>query len=194
MIIARGVDQVLTVTPTKIPAVKIVEPKRFGDNRGYFVETWNKRRFAKHGLDLDFVQDNESLSAQVGTVRGLHFQKHPNAQDKLVRVLRGRVLDVAVDLRKSSPSFGHHVGVELSAENGRQLLVPIGFAHGFCTLEPDTIIAYKVTGFYSGADDLGVAWDDPDLAISWPIAPAQAALSDKDTRQQKFRDLPTYFD
>lgn len=184
----------LTVTPTKIPAVKIVEPKRFGDSRGYFVETWNKRRFAEHGLDLEFVQDNESLSAQAGTVRGLHFQKHPNAQDKLVRVLRGRVLDVAVDLRKSSPSYGQHVGVELSAENGRQLLVPIGFAHGFCTLEPDTIIAYKVTGFYSGADDLGIAWDDPDLAIPWPIAPAEAALSDKDMRQPKFRDLPSYFD
>jgi dTDP-4-dehydrorhamnose 3,5-epimerase len=190
----KGGDQVLTVTPTKIPAVKIVEPKRFGDSRGYFVETWNKRRFAEHGLDLEFVQDNESLSAQAGTVRGLHFQKHPNAQDKLVRVLRGRVLDVAVDLRKSSPSYGQHVGVELSAENGRQLLVPIGFAHGFCTLEPDTIIAYKVTGFYSGADDLGIAWDDPDLAIPWPIAPAEAALSDKDMRQPKFRDLPSYFD
>ena len=136
----------LTVTPTDIPAVKIVEPKRFGDSRGYFVETWNKKRFAEHGLDLEFVQDNESLSAQVGTVRGLHFQKHPNAQDKLVRVLRGRVFDVAVDLRKSSPSYGKHVAVELSAENGRQLLIPIGFAHGFCTLEPDVEVALQGDG------------------------------------------------
>ena len=164
----------LTVTPTDIPAVKFVEPKRFGDSRGYFVETWNKKRFAEHGLDLDFVQDNESLSAQVGTIRGLHFQKYPNAQDKLVRVLRGRAFDVAVDLRKSSPYFGKHVGGELSAENGRQLLIPMGFAHGFCTLEPNTVLAYKVTGYYSGADDLGVAWDDPDLAICWPVDPALA--------------------
>ena len=184
----------LTLTSTDIPAVKVVEPKQFGDSRGYFVETWNKRRFAEHGLDLDFVQDNESLSAQVGTVRGLHFQKHPNAQSKLVRVLSGRLLDVAVDLRKSSPSYGKHVGVELSAENGRQLLIPIGFAHGFCTLEPYTVVAYKVSVYYSGSDDLGVAWDDPDLAIRWPVAPAQAGLSDKDRRQPKFKDLPSYFD
>ena len=184
----------LTVTPTDIPAVKLVEPRRFGDGRGYFVETWNKKRFAEHGLDLDFVQDNESLSAQVGTVRGLHFQKRPNAQDKLVRVLRGRVLDVAVDLRKSSPCYGRHVGVELSAASGRQLFIPIGFAHGFCTLEPDTVLAYKVTGYYSGADDLGLAWDDPDLAISWPVDPALAALSDKDRRQPRFKELPTYFE
>ena len=184
----------LTVTPTDIPAVKVVEPERFGDSRGYFVETWNKKRFAEHGLDLEFVQDNESLSAQVGTVRGLHFQKHPNAQDKLVRVLRGHVFDVAVDLRRSSRSYGKHVAVELSAENSRQLLIPIGFAHGFCTLEPDTVVAYKVSGYYSGADDVGVAWDDPDLAIRWPVDPAQAALSDKDRRQPKFKELPTFFD
>ena len=184
----------LKVTPTRISAVKIVEPRRFGDHRGYFVETWNRRRFVEQGLEFDFVQDNEFLSAQVGTVRGLHFQKHPNAQDKLVRVPRGRILDVAVDLRKSAPSYGQYVGVELSAENGQQLLIPVGFAHGFCTLEPDTVIAYKVTGFYSAADDLGLAWDDPDLAIDWPVAPAQAALSDKDLRQPKFRDLPAYFD
>ncbi len=184
----------LTVTPTQIPVVMIVEPKRFGDHRGYFVESWNKKRFAEHGLDLDFVQDNESLSAQVGTVRGLHFQKAPNAQAKLVRALRGRVLDVAVDLRRNSPSYGRHVAVELSTENGRQLFVPIGFAHGFCTLEPASIIAYKVTRYYSAADDLGVTWDDPDLAIPWPVDPAQAALSDKDRRQPKFHDLPPYFE
>lgn len=184
----------LTITPTRIPAVKLAEPRRFGDARGYFVETWNKRRFAEHGLEFDFVQDNESFSAQVGTVRGLHFQKHPNEQDKLVRVLRGRVLDVAVDLRRSSATYGQHVAVELSAENGRQLLVPIGFAHGFCTLEADTVIAYKVTGFYSAADDLGIAWDDPTLAIAWPVERANAQLSDKDGKQPSFRDLPPYFD
>jgi dTDP-4-dehydrorhamnose 3,5-epimerase len=169
---------VLTVTPTDIPAVKLVEPKRSGDSCGYFIETWNKKRFAEHGLDFDFVQDNESLSTRIGTVRGMHFQKHPNAQDNLVR---GRAFDVAVDLRKSSPSYGKHAGVELSAENGRQLLIPIGFAHGFCTLEPDVVVAYKVTD--SGADHLGLAWDDPDLAIRWPVDPAQAALSE---------DQPTY--
>ncbi len=184
----------LKVTATDIPAVKIVEPKRFGDSRGYFVESWNRRRFSEHGIDLDFVQDNESFSAAVGTVRGLHFQKHPHAQDKLVRVVAGRVVDVAVDIRRGSPTFGKHVMVELSAENGRQLLIPIGFAHGFCTLEPNTVLAYKVTAHYSPADDLGVAWDDPALAIPWPTPAAEALLSDKDLKQPAFRDLPTYFE
>jgi dTDP-4-dehydrorhamnose 3,5-epimerase len=184
----------LTVTSTVIPAVKIVEPRRFNDSRGRFVETWNRRRFLENGIGLDFVQDNESGSALAGTVRGLHFQKPPNAQDKLVRVARGRVLDVAVDIRRTSKTFGKHVAVELSAENGRQLLVPLGFAHGFCTLEPDTVVCYKVTAPYSPEDDLGLAWDDPDLAISWPVAVAHVLLSDKDLRQPALRDLPSYFE
>lgn len=187
-------NNVLTVTPTEIPAVRIIEPKRFGDARGYFCETWNRARFASQGVDLDFVQDNESISAAVGTVRGLHFQKHPNAQDKLVRVLAGRILDVAVDIRRGSPTYGKHVSVELSAQNGRQLLIPVGFAHGLCTLEPNTMVAYKVTGYYSGPDDLGLAFDDPDLGIAWPIAPQDAQLSDKDRKQPRLRDLPPYFD
>jgi dTDP-4-dehydrorhamnose 3,5-epimerase len=182
------------VVSTDIPAVKIIEPKRFGDSRGFFVESWNRRRLLEAAIDLDFVQDNESFSVQAGTVRGLHFQKHPNAQDKLVRVLAGRVVDVAVDIRRGSPTYGKHVAVELSAENGRQLLIPIGFAHGFCTLEPNTLIAYKVTAHYSPADDLGIAWNDPDLAISWPVSAKDALLSDKDLRQPAFADLPAYFE
>ena len=183
----------LTVTPTAIDAVKILEPRRFGDTRGYFCETWNKARLAAQGINIDFVQDNESSSARVGTVRGLHLQKPPNAQAKLVRVLRGRIYDVAVDLRHASPTYGQHVGVELSSHNGLQLLVPIGFAHGFCTLEPDTVIAYKVSAPYAPQDDMGIAWDDPDLAIAWPVAPGAALLSDKDARQPRLRGLPAIF-
>jgi dTDP-4-dehydrorhamnose 3,5-epimerase len=184
---------VLSVEATAIPDVKIVTPKRIGDPRGYFSETYHRQRFAEAGITIDFVQDNQSLSAAVGTIRGLHFQSAPFAQDKLVRVLRGRILDVAVDLRRSSPTFGQHVAVELSAENGRQLLVPIGFAHGFCTLEPDTEIHYKVSAYYSAANDHGLAWDDPALGIAWPIDAARAVLSDKDRRQPKLADLPAYF-
>jgi dTDP-4-dehydrorhamnose 3,5-epimerase len=185
---------VLTVTPTQIPDVRIVEPRRFGDARGYFSETWNRQRFDDHGLNFDFVQDNESFSAIAGTVRGLHFQKRPNAQHKLVRVMAGCILDVAVDLRQNSSTYGRHVGVELSAENGRQLFIPIGFAHGFCTLQPNTIISYKVTAYYSVSDDLGLAFDDPDLGIAWPVSSANAHLSEKDRKQPRLRDLPFYFD
>jgi dTDP-4-dehydrorhamnose 3,5-epimerase len=184
---------VLSVEPTAIPEVKIVTPQRIGDHRGYFSETYNRKRFAEAGIAVDFVQDNQSLSAAVGTIRGLHFQSAPFAQDKLVRTLRGRILDVAVDLRRSSPTFGRHVAVELSAENGRQLLVPVGFAHGFCTLEPDTEIHYKVSAYYSAAHDHGLAWDDPDLAIAWPVDAASATLSDKDRRQPRLAELPAYF-
>jgi dTDP-4-dehydrorhamnose 3,5-epimerase len=184
----------LTVTPTAIEAVKVIVPKGFGDSRGVFSETWNRNRFREHGLDLDFVQDNQSSSTEVGTIRGLHFQSHPAAQDKLVRVLRGRILDVAVDMRRSSPTYGKWVAEELSAENAKQLLVPVGFAHGFCTLEPDTHVLYKVTGYYSPQNDCGVAWNDPDLAIDWPVAPGKAVLSDKDSRMPPFRSLPLHFE
>jgi len=183
----------LEVIPTAIPDVKVLLPKAFGDARGTFSETWNAARFAEHGIKLNFVQDNQSWSAPAGTVRGLHFQSAPRAQDKLVRVLRGRILDVAVDLRRASPTYGKWVAEELSAQNRKQLLVPVGFAHGFCTLEPDTEVLYKVTDFYSPANDLGIAWDDPDLAISWPVRKDEAVLSDKDTRQPAFRSLPAYF-
>lgn len=183
----------LTVTPTAIDAVKIITPKSFGDSRGVFSETYNRNRFSENGITLDFVQDNQSSSAETGTIRGLHFQSHPFAQDKLVRVLRGSIWDVAVDLRHSSPTYGKWVAETLSSENGKQLLVPIGFAHGFCTLEPDTHVLYKVTNFYSTANDLGVAFDDPDLAIDWPLK-GKAVLSDKDGRQPSFKSLPTYFE
>jgi dTDP-4-dehydrorhamnose 3,5-epimerase len=183
----------LTVEATAIPDVKIITPKKFGDHRGFFSEVYNRKAFTEAGVALDFVQDNQSLSAQVGTLRGLHFQSAPFAQDKLVRVTRGKILDVAVDIRKSSPSFGQHVAVELSAENWRQLLVPIGFAHGFVTLEPDTEVMYKVTNYYSAANDHGLAFDDPDLGLAWPLPPEGATLSDKDRKHPRLRDLPDYF-
>jgi dTDP-4-dehydrorhamnose 3,5-epimerase len=183
----------LDVTPTAIPDVKVLLPKAFGDARGTFSETYNAARFAEHGIKLNFVQDNQSWSAQPGTIRGLHFQSPPKAQDKLVRVVHGRILDVAVDLRRSSPTYGRWVAEELSSENRKQLLVPIGFAHGFCTLEPDTEVLYKVTDYYSPANDLGLAWDDPDLGITWPIKPGEAILSDKDARQAAFSMLPAFF-
>lgn len=184
----------LDVSPTVIPDVKIIAPKRFGDERGFFSEVWNAKSFAAAGLDLAFVQDNHSRSAKVGTLRGLHFQSPPYAQDKLVRVVRGRILDVAVDIRRSSPTFGQHVAVELSAANWLQLLVPVGFAHGFCTLEPDTEVLYKVTSFYSPEHDHGLAFDDPALGIEWPLPPDGPTLSAKDKEHPRLAELPAYFD
>ena len=183
----------LQVEATAIPDAKIITPRKFGDHRGFFSEVYNRKAFLEAGLDLDFVQDNQSLSAEVGTLRGLHFQSDPFAQNKLVRVVRGRILDVVVDIRRSSPTFGKHVAVELSADNWRQLLIPIGFAHGLCTLEPDTEVLYKVTNYYSAPNDLGLAWDDPDLAIEWPVDAAKVVLSDKDRKHPRLRDLPPIF-
>lgn len=169
----------MDVEGTAIGDVKIIVPKRFGDHRGFFSEVYNKRALAAAGIDLDFVQDNHSLSAEKGTVRGLHFQAPPMAQAKLVRVTRGAVLDVAVDVRRASPTYGKHVAVELSAQNWRQLLVPVGFAHGFCTLEPDTEVVYKVTSYYSAEHDAGIAWDDPELGIEWPVSGAVLSAKDR---------------
>jgi dTDP-4-dehydrorhamnose 3,5-epimerase len=184
----------MIVEDTDIADVKLIMPRKHGDNRGFFSEVYRQDVLAKAGLHLQFVQDNHSLSAQVGTLRGLHFQAPPFGQDKLVRVLRGAIIDVAVDLRASSPTFGKHVAVELSAANWRQLLVPIGFAHGFCTLEPDTEVFYKVTNYYSAAHDMGLAWDDPALAIEWPVDGQSAVLSDKDRRHPVLKDfLPPVF-
>jgi dTDP-4-dehydrorhamnose 3,5-epimerase len=167
--------------PPDIPGLLVVEPKRFGDHRGFFSETYSRARLAEAGFDRAFVQDNHSLSATPGTLRGLHFQTPPAAQDKLVRVVRGAVLDVAVDLRRGSPTYGDHAAVELSAANWRQLLVPVGFAHGFLTLEPDTEVVYKVTEYYSAANDAGLLWSDPDIGIDWSGAPPGGpVLSDKD--------------
>lgn len=170
--------------PTALPGViEIVAPK-FGDARGFFSETYNKERLAEAGVALDFVQDNHSLSASPGTLRGLHYQLPPAAQDKLVRVARGSVFDVAVDIRRGSPTFGRWVGVELSAAKWNQLLVPAGFAHGFLTLEPDTEVLYKVTAPYAPALDRAIRFDDPAIGIKWPVEVDTALLSAKD------RDAP----
>ena len=176
-----------------IADVKVLAPKKHGDHRGFFSEVYNKRALAEAGIDIEFVQDNHSLSAEKGTVRGLHFQAPPFAQDKLVRVVRGSVLDVAVDLRKGSATFGEHVGVVLSAEAWNQLLVPIGFAHGFMTLEPYTEVVYKVSDYYAPAYDHGLLWNDPALGIRWPIAEEEAVLSDKDRAQPTLSELVTPF-
>ncbi|MCO5089971.1 dTDP-4-dehydrorhamnose 3,5-epimerase [Bosea sp. (in: a-proteobacteria)] len=179
---------------TAIPAVKIVTPKRLGDHRGFFSETWSRESFAAAGLNLDFVQDNHSLSGPAGTLRGLHFQSPPFAQDKLVRVTRGAILDVAVDIRASSPTFGLHVAVELSAQNWKQLLVPAGFAHGFVTLEPDTEVLYKVTAPYAPQSDHGLAFDDPALGIDWRLPLAALTLSEKDRKHPRLDAMPRFFD
>jgi dTDP-4-dehydrorhamnose 3,5-epimerase len=173
--------------------VIVISPKKFGDSRGYFMETFRQSLFAEHVGAFEFVQDNQSLSAEAGTVRGLHFQLDPKAQGKLVRCIAGALLDVAVDIRKGSPTFGKHVAVELTAENGKQLWVPPGFAHGFCTLAPNTEISYKVTNYYSAEHDRGLLWNDPALGIDWPVDPGQVILSDKDRRQPRLAELGDAF-
>jgi dTDP-4-dehydrorhamnose 3,5-epimerase len=185
----KGKRMRLDVHALSIPDVKLIRTPRISDARGCFCETFQRADFAEQGLDYDFLQDNQSSSDRPGTVRGLHFQRPPFAQTKLVRVLRGRIFDVAVDLRRSSPSFGRHVAVELSSESDEQLLIPAGFAHGFCTLEPDTVVFYKVDQVYSAAHDSGVNWADPELGIEWPIAAPEAILSEKDRRLPMLDDL-----
>ncbi len=179
----------MNVEDTEIEGVKLLTPRRFEDDRGFFSEVYNSRAFADAGLELAFVQDNHSLSLEAGTVRGLHFQTPPFSQDKLVRVVRGAILDVAVDLRRGSKTFGRHVMAELSSRNWRQMFVPKGFAHGFVTLEPATEVLYKVTSFYSPAHDAGLAFDDPELGIDWGLDPAQAILSPKDRRHPPLAQL-----
>lgn len=181
------------VDQTILPGLLILTPRRFGDSRGFFSESWNRRQMADRGLDYDFVQDNHSLSAQVGTVRGLHFQAPPHAQDKLVRCGRGRLFDVAVDIRRGSPTYGQWLGVELSFENGKQLLVPRGFLHGFVTREPDTEIIYKCTEYYAPEADGAVRFDDPDIGIDWGMKGTEAVLSDKDAAAPMLKDLDTPF-
>jgi dTDP-4-dehydrorhamnose 3,5-epimerase len=181
------------IEPTAIPDVKLITPKFFRDDRGYFVETYRADRLTAAGVDIAFVQDNQSLSVPVGTIRGLHFQTPPRAQDKLVRCIRGAILDVAVDIRRGSPTYGQHVAVRLSADDGLQLLVPKGFAHGFCTLEPDTEVVYKVSDYYAPECDRGLAWDDPALGIAWPVAAGAAVLSPKDRTHPRLADLPPAF-
>ena len=174
---------------TKLDRVKILTPKIHGDHRGFFSEVFREEWLP----EFKFVQENLSLSADPGTVRGLHYQEPPMAQDKLVMVLQGAILDVAVDIRTGSPTFGQSVAVELQANSLNQLLVPVGFAHGFCTLQPNTMVLYKVSAPYSPAHDRGILWDDPDLAIDWPVAPDAATLSDKDRVQPRLRDIASVF-
>jgi dTDP-4-dehydrorhamnose 3,5-epimerase len=183
----------LQIEETGFSGVKILTPRRFGDARGFFSESWSRKVLAAQGLDYDFVQDNHSLSARVGTVRGLHFQSPPHAQDKLVRCGRGRLFDVAVDIRRGSPTYGKWVGAELSFENGRQLLVPAGFLHGFVTREPDTEIVYKCTDYYAPDCDGAVRWNDPDIGIDWGIDGQAPLLSDKDAAAPLLADFTTPF-
>jgi dTDP-4-dehydrorhamnose 3,5-epimerase len=183
----------LEIQALKIPDVKIIVPKKHSDARGFFSEAYNKKILADAGISLEFVQDNHSLSSQMGTLRGLHFQAPPFAQDKLVRVIAGRIFDVAVDLRSKSLTFGRWVSAELSAEKWNQILVPAGFAHGICTLEPNTQVIYKATNYYAPQHDLGIRWDDPDLAISWPFTADQLLLSEKDKTQPFFKDVMSGF-
>lgn len=174
-----------------IPDVLLIEPTRHGDSRGFLSEVWSRRAMAAHGLDPDFVQDNHAYSAARFVLRGLHFQRPPSAQGKLVRVARGAILDVAVDIRHGSPTYGRHVAAELSAANWRQIWVPRGFAHGYCTLEPDTEVLYKADAPYDSAADAGIAWDDPALGIAWPKG--VPILSDKDRAAPRLADIPPPF-
>jgi dTDP-4-dehydrorhamnose 3,5-epimerase len=183
----------IDVKKTSLDGVVIITPARFGDDRGFFSETYNERRFQEAGIDARFVQDNHSRSANKGTVRGLHYQAPPFAQAKLVRVTAGKILDVAVDARPSSPTFGKHVCVELSAENGAQLFVPEGFLHGFVTLEPDTHVIYKVNNYYDRESDGAVRWDDPSLAVNWGIGAKEATLSAKDAEAPFWNDFVSPF-
>lgn len=179
----------LAVHSLAIPAVKLLIGHRFRDARGYFRETFSKNDLAAQGLEHDFIQDNESCSRAAGTVRGLHFQREPFSQAKLVRVVQGKIFDVVVDLRASSATMGQYVSLELRADDDEQLLVPAGFAHGFCTLVPDTVVFYKVDNAYSPAHEDGVNWSDPDLAIQWPVTPESATLSEKDRRLPTLKEL-----
>ena len=180
----------MKVTATRIPDVLLIEPARFGDNRGFFSESWNKERMAEHGISVDFVQDNHSLSSAVGTVRGLHFQAPPNAQAKLVRCGRGLLFDVAVDIRKGSPTYGQWVGEELSFENGKQLFIPEGFAHGFITRTPDTEIIYKCNAYYAPESDGAILWDS--CGIDWGFN-GTPELSAKDANAPSFASFDSPF-
>lgn len=183
----------MRVETTAIAEVKIITPVRHEDARGFFAETYNKRALAEAGIEIDFVQDNHSFSRTRGTLRGLHFQCPPAAQTKLVRVVRGAILDVVVDCRIGSPTYGRHVMVEISAAAGNQILCPKGFAHGTLTLEPDTELIYKVDAHYAPDLDRGIRFDDPDLAIPWPLPDGELLLSDRDRALPNLRDLPAVF-
>jgi dTDP-4-dehydrorhamnose 3,5-epimerase len=183
----------MEVIETTIPEVKLIRPRRHGDERGYFSEVYSRRAWSQLGLELEFIQDNQSLSRQCGVVRGLHFQVPPFAQTKLMRVVRGKILDVAVDIRHGSPTFGRFAAAVLSADQWNQMLIPRGFAHGFCTLEPDTEVLYKVDTFYEPSHDRGLLWNDPDVGIEWPVEGTGAILSERDRRHPRLGEMPPYF-
>ena len=183
----------MKVETLAIADVKLITPAKFGDARGFFSETWQQERFAAAGVPGPFIQDNHVLSTQRGVVRGLHLQLPPSAQGKLVRVVRGAIWDVAVDVRHGSPSFGKWAAAELSAENWQQLWVPVGFLHGYCTLTEVTEVIYKVTGPYDRSAERGVIWNDPDLALPWPVPPGQALLSAKDLELPRLAECPAWF-
>jgi dTDP-4-dehydrorhamnose 3,5-epimerase len=177
----------------EIPGPVVLIPKKFKDARGFLSETYVDEWFRAHVAQAGFVQDNHSYSELTGTIRGIHFQIPPHAQGKLVRVVRGAIWDVVVDLRQGSPHFGRHVGIELSAANWKQLWIPIGFGHAFCALEPDSEIVYKVTARYDRGSERGIVWDDPDLAIAWPVAARVPVLAERDRNFPRLRDIPAYF-
>ncbi len=183
----------MKIITTEITDVKIISPKKFGDHRGFFSETYNSSALSNHGIDLIFCQDNHSFSRESGTLRGLHFQIPPFAQDKLVRVTRGAIFDVAVDIRYGSRTFGKWIGRTISEENWDQIFIPIGFAHGFCTIEKNTEVQYKVTAPYSPNHEKGIPWNDLSLAIDWPLNGAKPVISAKDDKYPGFVDLPRYF-
>jgi len=183
----------MQITSLSIPGLLLIEPTRIGDARVFFSETFRADKFEAAAGPVRFVQDNQSLSAARGTIRGLHYQKNPRAQGKLIRVIRGAILDVAVDIRQGSPTYGRHEAVELSAENWRQLWVPPGFLHGFCTLTEDTEVIYKVTDYYSREHDAGIRWNDPEIGVAWPVTEDRAHLSDKDKTAPLLRDIGTQF-
>ncbi len=189
----RDYEHGMQIEQTNLPGVVILTPARHGDTRGFFSESWNRRRMQEAGITIDFVQDNHSLSEQVGTVRGLHFQSPPHAQAKLVRCGRGALYDVAVDIRRGSPTYGQWVGVDLSFENGRQLLIPEGFLHGFVTRAPMTEIIYKCSDYYAPECDGAVRFDDPEIDIDWGIDPAAAVLSGKDAKAPLLREFVSPF-
>ena len=183
----------MNVEALAIPAVKLITPPRFRDARGFFSETWNQGRFADAGIPGPFIQDNHAVSNGIGVLRGLHCQIGPNAQGKLVRCVKGAIYDVAVDVRHGSPTFGQYVGAEISAENWTQIWVPPGFLHGYCTLTEDTEVIYKVTADYDRAAERAVIWNDPTLALPWPVEPGKALLSDKDMVAPRLAECESWF-
>jgi len=176
-----------------LPAVRVITPRRISDSRGFFSEIWREDGMSACGIDVAFVQENHALSRAPNTIRGMHFQIGKSAQAKLIRCPRGSILDLAVDIRRGSPTFGRHVAIVLSADNWKQVYIPVGFAHGYCTLEPDTEVVYKVSTYYDPASERGFAWNDPDVAIPWPVGAEKAVLAAKDQTYPRLAELPHFF-